>query len=126
LAGHLASAVDPERKPVVTAERGEWDHVTVLPKERETYKVGAAKIFPQRVWSGSFSPSHDLAPLVEGIREAVRSSERAEVALNAFTPEKGMAFRVARQVRGTHYRATVVYTIGCAKCPPKVPRSVTV
>ena len=110
IANHLASAIDPDPKPIITAERGEWDHVTVLPKVRETYKVGtvAAKIFPQRVWSGSFSPTHDLAPLVDGIRGAVRSSERAEVALNAFTPQKGMEFRVARQGCEAHYRAAVV------------------
>lgn len=70
--------------------------------------------------------THDLAPLVDESCGAVRSSERAEVALPALTPEKVMAFRVAKQVRETHYRATVVYTIGSAKCPPKVPRSVTV
>src|SRR6516162_1670636 len=108
LPGHLASAVDPDRNPVITAERGEWDHDTVLPKERETYKVGTAKIFPQWVWSGSFSRTHDLAPLVDESCAAVRSSERAEVARCAFTPEKGVAFRVARQGCEANYRAAVV------------------
>src|SRR5262249_46599142 len=120
LPSDLAPAVNPSGEAVIAAQRRQRGHYALLPEKWETYKVGAekAKIFPQRVWSGSIRTTPDFAALVGSKRGiAVGTSQCAEVGHHAFLPEEGVQSSVSGQVRKSCHRASVVDAPGEAKRP---------
>jgi hypothetical protein len=107
----LASVVDLVRKAVVTAQRGQRGHDTVLPKEWKAYKLGTetTDIFPVWVWSGSLCTTSHLADFI-GRRKrwnAVRPSQCAEIGQDTLPPKKGMRVLVSRQARKTRDPAVI-------------------
>jgi len=77
-----------------------------------------AKIFPQRVWSGSLRSTPDFVVLAESeIRTAVRTSQCAEVDHHAFLPEEGVLSCVSGKGRNSIHGASVVDASGEAKRP---------
>src|SRR5215469_5034045 len=91
--GDLAPVVNLGGLAVIASQRRQRGHHALLPEKWETYKVGAekAKIFSQRVWSGSLRTTPDFVAL-GGFerRSAVRTSQCAEVGHHAFLPEEAV------------------------------------
>ena len=84
----LSTVVDRARLAVISTERPESAHAAAgLPKKRATRKVSAevANVFAVRVWDSRFGKTHYLPEVVDLAphHPTVRSSERAEVALES-------------------------------------------
>src|SRR5215469_11013904 len=110
--GDLAPVVNLGGLAVIASQRRQRGHHALLPEKWETYKVRAekAKIFSQRVWSGSLRTTPDFVALVGSKRPtAVRTSQCAEVGHHALSPQEGVHSCVSGQGRKSCHRASVVH-----------------